>query len=174
MIELRELITDGQIFTQKPVKVFDSEYDIIQEYGLTLNEIEDALKNKKLIRNRYLLELMPAFIQSLEADPAFSGFNAKKIQDAVLNSLRDAAINEVICHYGAGMPRSEIETLLGVSDFSLRQIISRAFKKLGEGPAMKKLLYDLLEYHQIKNRRTFEARDVDIVRKTKITITMKD
>jgi hypothetical protein len=165
MIELRELTTEGQ--PPRPVRVFDSEFDLIQEFGFSLNEIEDALLNGTCLREKYTLDLAPGFLKYVIDDPAFGGVLPERIWHALVEELRDAAINEIVSDYILGVPKEEIKSITGLSEYSLRHIFSRIGKKIGY-ESLKRLASTLHEYRQLKNRR-----DIQVVKRTKITITFK-
>jgi hypothetical protein len=165
MIELRELPTEG--LPPRPVRHFDSEVDLIREFGFALNEIEDALKNGTCLRGKHTLDLAPGFLRMVIGDPAFSGVLPERIWHALVEELRDAAINEIASKNIFGIGRDEIKKTIGISDHALRQNISRAIKKIGREP-LKRLASALHEYRQIKYRR-----DIQVVKRTKITITFK-
>jgi hypothetical protein len=166
VIELRELRTDGQ--PQHPVRIFNSEFDLIREYGFSLNEIENALLNGTCLQGKYTLDLAPDFLKYVSDDPAFAGILKTRIRAALVESLRETAINEIVADHIGGISKEKVMEFIGLSDEACRQALSRATRKLRQAPNIRKLLECLEEYRQVRYRRS-----VEIVKKTKITITIK-
>jgi Xaa-Pro aminopeptidase len=132
-----------------------------------LNEIEDALKNGTCLRGKYTLDLAPGFLRMVIGDPAFSGVLPERIWNALVEELRDAAVNEIAATNIFGIGRDEIKKTIGISDHALRQNISRAIKKIGR-ESFKRLSSALHEYRELKSRK-----NIEFVKRTKITITFK-
>jgi hypothetical protein len=169
LIIVTEFINSNKPFPRRE-KFFDSEYDMIEAYGFSLDEIENALKNNACLRGRYLLELAPGFMQNIARDSAFSGFAAEEIRESIITCLRETAIGDIIQNHILGLGRDDIKRVTGLSEYALRHIISRAMRKLEATDSLPQFLANLSEYRKLRDRRDVP---VQIVKKTKITITMK-
>jgi hypothetical protein len=168
MIELTIFDIENQPYPQKK-EIYESEYVIIKKYKLTLDEIRKGLKNKTLIRGRFLMDLAPAFVNDLAKE-----LNSPRdhIRRDIIEALNDLAIEDIIdCDYnGAEVPREDIMQLLGLSWIAYRLILHKAVKKIKANPDVKNFLYNIIEFKKIKSEH---ADDYQIVTKTKITITME-
>lgn len=167
MIELTELINQGEPFPRKPAVVFTSEYDLIKKYGFTLNEIETALKQHKLIRGKYILQLSHRFLDEIPHDRLFAGYKSADIKNAVIDAMREQAVDEIIKNANDKISMEEIAEILGVSYGAIRQMLSRIYKKLATSPELRE---NLSRISEIKNH----GQEYRVSIKSKITIKFDD
>lgn len=169
MITLTELINVGEPFPRKKPVVFKSEYDLIKKYGLTLDEIEAGLKKHALVRKKFILDLSHMFLTEIPHDALFAGYTADKIRTAIIDSMREQAVNDIIADYVEGLPHEEIAKMLGITNAASRQLLSRATKKLKETSGAS-LFEALTRLNTLKNR----SGNYRITMRQKITIRIDD
>lgn len=150
MIELTELINPGEPLPRKSKIVFDSEYELIKKYGFTLDEIEIALKKHKLIHGKYILDLSHTYLTEIPHDRLFAGYTADKIRTAIIDSMREQTIDDIIQEYAGGLIIDEIKKLLGLSDTAWRNVQSRLGKKMRHH---RNLAENLFLWESLRDRR---------------------
>ena len=145
---------------------YESEYQIMKAWGISIGEIDHGLKTKKLIRDRFLLNFSPWIVHEIEKELMESSEIVEKL---LAEALRDEALAEIVDDYGGEVPREDIRRILGITDMVLRHNINRACKKIAAHPRAREFLYNVREFKERKN-----MMDYKITTKTKITVTVEE
>jgi hypothetical protein len=150
MLELTELLNPGEPFPRKPKIVFESEYELIKKYGFTLDEIENALKRRSLIRGKFILTLSHLYLTEIPHDRLFAGYTPEKTRTAIIDAMREQTIDDIIREYAGGLIIDEIKKLLGLSDTAWRNVQSRLGKKMRHH---RNLAENLFLWESLRDRR---------------------
>jgi hypothetical protein len=166
IIEVTEFKNPGEPFPRKAVRSFLGYKEVMDAYGLTLNEVDKGIKKKAVIRERFLIDLAPAFLNEIRQEGDAEESTTDEIVSAMCKALRETAIDDIIAEHRGGLEKDEILKVLGISARSFDDFIYEAKNKLSHMAKIRELAGLVNQLNNLSDSGSYR-----IVSTTEITVS---